>query len=184
MRNFVKIAEGIDVAAIALALNQHPELWDEHRERKSYDGTPHTQMQDIWLRFNDRANLQGDYAKFTDQHESVWYPAIDKLPQVRPLIFWLMSKVQATRLGGVLITKVRPGGRIAPHVDRGWHPEYYKVKLYVPIQSNPHCLNRCEEEWVSMSTGDCWYFNNLVEHEVLNRGKDDRIMLIICLRCD
>ena len=37
---------------------------------------------------------------------------------------------------------------------------------------------------VAMAPGEVWYFDNLKEHEVVNDGPDDRITLIICLRCE
>ena len=92
--------------------------------------------------------------------------------------------VRAVRIGGVMITRIPPGGRIEPHADDGWHAKYYNTKLYVVLQSNPQCVNRVEDERVSMAPGEVWYFDNLKEHEVVNDGPDDRITLIICLRCD
>ncbi len=184
MKNFLKIADGIDVTALAMSINLHPELWDKYGQRKGYEKTPHLAMSDIWVRFNDPKNLELGYAKFTDQHDAVWYPAINDLPQIRPLVFSLMSKVEATRLGGVLITKVPAGGRILPHADKGWHPEHYNCKVYVPIQSNSGCSNRVESETINMKVGEAWYFNNLLEHEVVNDGTEDRITLIVCMRCE
>lgn len=183
MKNFLKIADDLDPTALAAALHLHPELWDQHGERKAYEGSPHLAMHDIWMRFNDPKNLALGYEKFTAEHDAVWYPSAAILP-VKPLVFDLMARVQATRLGGVLITKVQPGGKILPHADKGWHPEHYNMKVYVPIQSNPGCWNRVGDERVSMKIGEAWYFNNLVEHEVANEGEDDRTTLIVCMRCE
>jgi hypothetical protein len=184
MKNFQLITSGIEVAPLAMALQLQPELWNQHDERRSFDGTSHAATSDIWVRYNDPKNLEKGYDVFTGEHDSVWHPAYSKLPQIRPIVFGLMAKMEAVRLGGVLITKIPPGGHILPHADKGWHPEYYNVKLYVPIQSNPRCVNRVEDETVIMAPGDCWYFNNLKEHEVKNGGDDDRITLIICMRVD
>lgn len=184
MNNFLKIAEGLDVTAVAASIALHPELWNKYGQRKGYDGTPHLAMSDIWVRFNDPKNLELGYEKFTAEHDPVWYPAIHDLAPIRPLVFSLMAKVQATRLGGVLITKIPPGGKILPHADKGWHPEHYNFKVYVPIQSNPGCMNRVGDERVSMQVGEAWYFNNLLEHEVANDGDDDRITLIVCMRVE
>lgn len=184
MKNFLKIGEGIDTSQILMAIQFHPELWDRYAQRKGYEGTPHLAMSDIWLRYNDPKNLEQGYDKFTSEHDPVWYPSVNELYAVKPLIFALMYRVQATRLGGVLITKIPPKGRILPHTDKGWHPEYYPVKLYIPLQSNDGCVNRVENELVNMKVGEAWYFNNLVEHEVINDGEDDRITLIVCMRCD
>lgn len=183
MKNFMKIAD-VDVMPLRLALLQHPELWNQNAVRKVAPGTPHAAMSDIWVRYNDDTECRktGDYSKFNDAHDPIWYPAYYALPQLRPLIFWLMSRVEATRLGGVLITKIPPGGRIAPHADKGWHVEHYNTKLYVVLQANPQCVNRVEDESVLMQAGEVWFFDNTKEHEVVNDGDDDRITLIICMR--
>ena len=184
MRNFIKVCEGINVEPINFALNQNPNLWGQRSLRKELG--PHTAMSDIWLRYNDdtKAKETGDYSKLHNQHYPIWYPAINELPMIRPLALGLMSKMGATHLGGILITKIPPGCRVDPHIDSNWHADFFNCKLYVPIQSNPQCFNRCEDEYVVMNTGECWYFNNGVEHEVQNNGNDDRMTLIICMRVE
>lgn len=184
MKFFQQIANGVDIVPLALALARQPELWNAHAERHERDGSPHAGTSDIWVRYNDIENLAQGYDKFTGEHDSVWHEAYAKLPQLRPLIFGLMARCEAVRLGGVLITKIPAGGHVRPHVDRGWHPEYYNTKIYVPILSNHQCVNRVEDETVVMAAGDAWYFNNTVEHEVINGGDSERITLIICMRCD
>jgi hypothetical protein len=184
MRHFHLITTGIDVLPLAMALKLQPELWNQHNQRKEFENTSHKGTSDIWVRYNDPKNLALGYDQYTSEHDSVWHPAYYQLPQLRPIIFSLMARMEAVRLGGVLITKIPAGGRVLPHADKGWHPEYYNVKLYVPIEANPRCVNRCEDEKVAMAPGDCWYFNNLVEHEVVNDGLEDRITLIICMRCE
>lgn len=181
MKNFLQIASGIDVLPVAIALQMQPELWNQHNERKEFDGSSHKGTSDIWVRYNDPANLAQGYEKYTSEHDSVWHPAYAKLPQLQPIIFGLMARCTATRLGGVLITRIPPGGHVLPHSDSGWHPEYYDLKVYVPIISNPHVINRVEDEHVVMAPGDAWYFNNLKEHEVINGGETERITLIICM---
>lgn len=116
MKNFLKVADGIDVLPLLMALKSHPELWDQNTLRTTHPGTPHTQVSDIWLRFND---LQAGVTAVADEHDSVNYPAFFALPQARPLIFGLMARVEGERLGRCLITKLPPGGRIEPHEDGG-----------------------------------------------------------------
>lgn len=186
MNHLVKIAQGIDTAPLLLAIARQPRLWNRHMVRKTAQGTPHSDMSDIWLRYNDEKPFKesGDYSKFNDEHDAIFYPEWYALPQVRPIVFGLMARTEAVRLGGVLITKIPPGGRIMPHADDGWHAKYYNTKLYVVLQSNPQCVNRVENEQVSMAPGEVWYFDNTKEHEVVNDGLDDRITLIVCLRCE
>lgn len=186
MRNFLKICDGINVEPLNFLLMQKPYLWNKKTLRKDSPLSPHQAMSDIWVRYNDdtEAKLTGDYSKFNDQHFPIWYPCANELPMIKSIALGLMTKMGASHLGGILITKIPPGGRIEPHIDNGWHPTFYNCKLYVPIQSNQNCFNRCESEVVSMQAGECWYFNNTVEHEVVNNGTDDRITLIICTRVE
>lgn len=44
--SFLKIAEGINVRPLEQSLNLHPELWDQHNERRVFEGSPHAQMTD------------------------------------------------------------------------------------------------------------------------------------------
>lgn len=186
MSGFVKIAQGLDTAPVLLALARQPRLWGRRNYRKDIPEGPHSQMTDIWLRYNDEKPFKesGDYSKFNEQHDSVFYPEWYALPQVRPIVYGLMARVEATRLGGILITKIPPGGRIEPHRDEGWHATHYNTKVYVVLQSNPQCVNRSEDQHVAMAPGEVWYFDNTKEHEVWNDGPEDRITLIVCMRCE
>lgn len=186
MKYFLKIADGVDVVPLLAQLHRQPALWDAHSARRAAPGSPHGDMQDIWVRYNDEERFKetGDYSRFNDAHDPIFYPAWRALPALRPIVFGLMARCEATRLGGVLLTRIPPGGRIDAHTDRGWHVEYYNCKLYCILQSNPQCVNRTEDEFVAMKAGEVWTFDNTKEHEVVNNGQDDRITLIICLRCE
>lgn len=189
MRNFLKIAEGMDVNSVMAAIDAHPELWDSHRERKTSVGSPHSRMSDIWVRYNDIARF-ADRKSFNDEHVPVWYDAWAKYPDVRaalrPIIFGLMAEVGGEMLGGVLITRIPPGGGIAPHVDEGWHVEYYD-KFYVSLRSAPGAEFFCDEggvEALNPKEGEIWRFDNRKNHWVENRSDQDRITLIVCIRMD
>lgn len=178
MRNFLQIASGVDVLPLLLQINLHPELWNANRERKDAPGSPHSEMDDIWVRHAESRE------EFDGPHFAKWYPAYRELPSVRKMIFDAMARVQATHLGGVLITRIPPGGKIAAHTDFGWHPEFYNCKLYVVLASNQECIFRVEDERVAMETGDVWRIDNTKEHEVLNAGATERMTLIICTRVE
>lgn len=178
MRNFMQIAAGLDMLPLQLALQRQPHLWGQHGARKYAEGTPHGGMTDIWARYNHIDNLG---PKFNDEHDSVWYPVINDLPQVRPIVFGLMARVEGERLGGVLITKVQPGGKIASHVDSGWHAGYYQ-KYYVAVKNHPGAVFGFEDGDIHAQTGDVYWFRNDVPHWVNNDSADDRIAMIVCIK--
>ncbi|MDN8066333.1 aspartyl/asparaginyl beta-hydroxylase domain-containing protein [Burkholderia vietnamiensis] len=185
MRNFLKIDDGVDVAPLVVAIDAHPELWDSHKERKTSDGSPHTGMSDIWVRYNDIRKYR-DRQSFNDEHVPVWYPAYHALPEMRPILFDLMATVQGEMLGGVLITRIPPGAGIAAHVDEGWHVEYYD-KFYVSLRSAPGAEFYCDEggvEVLNPKEGEIWRFDNRKNHWVENNSDRDRITLIVCIRTE
>jgi hypothetical protein len=179
-RSFMKIAEGINVLPLQMALARQPELFGRRKQRAEAYVSPHTAMTDIWVRYNDFKNYT-DLATFNDEHDSVWYPEYHAIPQIRPIIFWLMNHVEGERLGGVLITKVPPGGRIEPHTDHGWHAEYYD-KYYIPIQNDEGAIFGFEDGVIAPQLGEVYWFRNDVPHWVENNSNRDRISLIVCIR--
>jgi quercetin dioxygenase-like cupin family protein len=176
---FLKIAEGIDTLPLLLALHRQPWLWDQHPARRVAPGSPHAEMTDIWVRYGEAGG--DDYSALAGPHDSVWYPAAHALPQVRPIVFGLMARVEGERLGGILITRLPPGGRIAPHTDSGWHAGYYE-KFYVALQNPPGAVFAWEQGAIHARTGDCWWFRNDLPHWVENHSNVDRIAMIVCIR--
>lgn len=182
MNSHFKIAEGFDVLPLQQALKSNPQLFGQHRQRAEAYISPHTAMSDIWVRYNHIDNYK-DLARFNEEHDSVWYPAYREIPEIKPLVFGLMSLVQGERLGGVLITKVPPGGRIEPHTDHGWHAGYYS-KFYIPIQNAEGATFSFPDGVIRPSLGDVYWFDNSFPHWVENNSKEDRIALIVCIRTE
>lgn len=183
MTALVQICGGIDVAPLVALLDAQPALWDAHPERRVAPGSPHAGMTDIWVRYRAREELTCPQA-YNEPHRPVWYPAWKALePGLRPIVATVVDIERPAELGGILITRIPPGGRIGWHDDRGgWHAEYYDRKVYVPLRANDRCVNYCADERVVMLPGTCWHFNNLLPHAVENGGDTERITLIICMR--
>jgi hypothetical protein len=179
MKNF-QMLDTFNPGALLNQINRNPQLWNQHTLRTTHANSPHTAISDIWVRFNDTKPYEatGDASTIMDQHESIWYPAADKLPALRPLVFGLMTRVEGIRLGRVLITKLAPGQKIDAHVDSGDHAAYYDRYHFV-LQGLPGSIFRCGDEIVQMPSGTVWWFQNQIEHEVTNNSADDRIHLIV-----
>lgn len=182
---FARIAHGLNVVPLLVALKRQPKLFGKYNLRANGYSSPHAQMTDIWVRYNDINKYidSGDFSKFNDEHDAVWYPAYYALPQIRPIIFSVMSLVEGERLGAVLITKTPPSGSISKHIDSSWHADYYD-KYYVPIQNAPGATFNFEDGVICPQPGDVWWFDNSVTHWVENNSNEDRISLIICIRSD
>lgn len=185
MKRFIKIAAGIDVRTINAQLDANAQLWDQFGLRKKAADSPHGQMSDIWVRYNDIRPYQArnDFKGFNDAHDSVWYPAYYALPALRGIIFRLMRLVDGERLGGVLITRIPPGGGIALHTDAGWHVDHYD-KFYLSLKSSPGAQFCCPDEDLHPRPGEIYRFDNRIPHWVKNESSEDRVTLIMCIRTD
>ena len=172
------LESGLNIDHVMAELEANPKLWNAYTMRTKYANTPHLAVSDIWVRFNAWNNYQGDPVAFNEMHDSVWY---GDLPAIRNLCFDVMRRVRGERLGGVLITKIPPGGSVAPHKDQSWHADYY-TKYAVQLKGNLKQSFCFETSQLSPLPGDLYTFDNSKLHWVTNESDEDRITLIICVK--
>jgi len=185
MRNFQKIGQ-VNVGPLLNAILRRPHLWKEDTYLRDYPQGPFGEVDTIMLRFPPHSvkETQEQAEKFLldhDPHESIDQPAFKVLPEARPIVFGLMAEVQGERLGRVMINRIAPGGRIFPHADTPAHCEYYS-RFHVCLQSAPGYIFQCGEEKVFMAPGEIWWFNNALEHQVLNNSAIDRLSMVVDVR--
>jgi hypothetical protein len=190
MKHFLKIAEGVIVTPLMLAIARRPELWKADTYLRDYAKGPFGEVESIMLRFPEKrvfeqeaeleAYKRGE-SKF-DQHESIDYPAYAMLPEARPLIMGIFNTVAGERLGRAMVNKIKPGGRIFPHADTPEHVRYYS-RFHLVLQSAPGVRFICGDEENYMATGEVWWFRNAEVHEVINNTDVDRIHLVMDARC-
>lgn len=178
---FRLIAQGVDVSRVNAELDAQPELWNARRYRTEAEDSPHRGINDIWVRWRAAEELTSE-ASHVEPHFSVDWPAWGALPALHPIVRNLSHVVDARVRGGILITETPPGCQVQPHIDRGWHPEFYDTKLYLVLQSDPRCLHYCGGDIENFRAGDVWQYPNNVEHSVVNRGDAAHRNVIICLR--
>lgn len=190
MKHFLKIASGVHVMPLLLAIARRPELWKEDTYLRDYPQGPFGDVESIMLRFPEKrvfeqeeelaAYKRGEH--FFDQHESIDYPPYALLPEFRPVVMSVFGAVGGERLGRVMVNKLAPGGRIYPHADTPEHCGYYS-RFHVVLQSSPGVRFRCADEEVYMGVGEVWWFRNSLEHEVVNESDFDRIHIVMDARC-
>lgn len=189
MKNFYRIAQGVDVMPLMLAIHRLEKMSDAWREGtylRDYPQGPFGEIESIILRFPAKTvheteeALKNHVASF-DQHENIDQPVFKALPEARPLIFGLMASVQGERLGRVIINKIPPGSRIFPHADTPVHAQYWD-RFHVVLSSSPGVVFRAGDEKVYMATSEVWWFDNTKEHEVINNSADDSIHMLVDIR--
>lgn len=174
MRNFLQIGS-IDPVPTLAALSRDAGLWNENTLRTQHPGTAHAEADDIWLMFNA---LSDDVANDIQVQP---YRAWGELTALRSQVLDLMRRVDGVQLGRVIISRLKPGSRILPHVDEGAPANFYS-RYQIALQSLPGCNFRIGDETVSMPSGSVWWINNRIEHEVINNSTDDRISCIVDIR--
>ena len=78
------------------------------------------------------------------------------------------------------LMKLDAGCEVQYHVDFNYH-WYTRVRIHIPITTNPAVTFYCGDEQVHMPAGECWIFDNWRRHNVINAGADERIHLVIDL---
>lgn len=180
MRNFLRLAQGIDVQPLMLQITRQPQLWKADTYLREYPQGPFNDVDTIFLRFPPASVTELERSN-KDPHECVWMDGAIHLPAARRMIFSLMASVEGERLGRVMINRIRPGGRIYPHADTPEHANYWDRTHFV-LQGLPGSAFRCGDEQVQMATGEVWFFRNELEHEVQNASAADRIHMICDIR--
>lgn len=186
----MRIASAVEVMPLMLAIARRPDLWKADTYLRDYPQGPFGEVESIMLRFPEKrvfeqeaeveAYKRGEH--FHDQHESVDQPAYALLPEARPIVMGVFNAVAGERLGRVMINKIAPGGVIFPHADTPEHTAYYS-RFHVVLQSAPGVKFRAGEEWAYWESGSAFWFNNKLEHEVINDSPIDRIHMVIDARC-
>jgi hypothetical protein len=179
--NFLKIASGIDPVPLLFAIKNQPALWGRSF-RTSFANSPHREVLDCLLRVQVPE-------KSEDPRETFWTPAWACLPQARPLVYGLFSRVEGERLGRTMLTWMVPGTTIYRHRDIGpkedgfYDGEPYWSRLHVVLEGNERCTFTCgedgQEETVVMAVGEAWWFNAALLHQCHNGGTSDRVHLIL-----
>ena len=83
-------------------------------------------------------------------------------------------------LGRSRLMRLAPGAEVAMHVDFNYH-WYSRVRIHVPVTTDPRVRFYCAGESVHMRPGEAWIFNSWRRHRVVNASDSARIHLVMDL---
>ena len=189
VENHVPIAKlpwALDVRAALAELYDGGDYWNRHKLRT--EQYVHSDVDDIWLRFHEW-DEDLTLEELNQPHESVWYPIAEELPGCVNIVLTVWRNTIEEfpdcdiEFGGVLITRVPPGKTVERHNDQGsWHAEHYSYKVGVQVLGHEDQAF-CFDGYRSVAlTGECYMFDNQVDHWIENNSDIDRITMIICMR--
>lgn len=178
MKNILTVARNINIMPLLLQLYRNPQLWNQRTERTEREDSPHHQVDDIWVRYGG-----GSYEESQQAHESVWLDPACVLTEAKSHARAIMGLVGGDALGGILITRIPPGGNVLPHKDFGWHAETYD-KFALQVASHQQQAFCYEDGQHVTAPGDLYWFNNQAEHWVINDSPVERITMIVCVKME
>jgi len=81
-------------------------------------------------------------------------------------------------LGRVRLMRLAPGAEVAAHADTN-HYWNERVRVHIPVATNPSVQFFCADAHVHIAAGECWIFDTWQLHRVTNGSDQDRIHLVI-----
>ncbi|MGH2517808.1 MAG: aspartyl/asparaginyl beta-hydroxylase domain-containing protein [Ktedonobacterales bacterium] len=163
-------------------IETNADLWGRHTLRQTYPESAHHDTETIYLRWAPEWTPESIF----ESTDAVDYPdEIKRLPTVTNLlhdavlaILNAYPKQSGITTARMIITRLKPGGRIDEHSDQGLYAQTFK-RFHVPLLSREGNLFACEWESVYMPPGGVWWFNHRRPHSVRNDSAEPRIHLIL-----
>ena len=76
------------------------------------------------------------------------------------------------------LMRLDAGAQVSEHVDFNYH-WYSRVRIHIPIITNPQVIFHCGDQAIHMRAGECWIFDSWRRHKVINASDQDRVHLVI-----
>ncbi|MET0225014.1 MAG: sulfotransferase [Dokdonella sp.] len=97
--------------------------------------------------------------------------------QRSPYLMQVLASLEAV-IGRVRLMRLSGGAEVHTHVDT----DYYwneRVRVHVPILTQPSVRFSCADAQVNMAAGECWIFDTWRMHHVLNDNDSPRIHMVV-----
>jgi len=75
------------------------------------------------------------------------------------------------------LMRLAPGAGVPEHADINYH-WHTRVRLHIPVFTQPAVRFHCDGEAVHMAAGEAWIFDNWRRHHVENKASAERIHLV------
>jgi hypothetical protein len=75
------------------------------------------------------------------------------------------------------LMRLSPGAGVPQHADINYH-WHYRVRMHIPVVTQPQVRFICDGEDVHMAAGEAWVFDNWRLHRVEHTTPDERIHLV------
>ena len=180
-KDLIKLGD-IDVSGLAEKVSRmSDDEWaqDDSRQKKF---PAHIDTETVWMVYDaDFRHLNPTRHSLMDQYE----------PQLGP-IFDLIRKHYDEALVGrvpaegrqpgyfirIIMTRLRAGGAIKPHIDGGYSLKRCH-RIHLPLITNEMCTFTTGDTTLHMRAGEMWEINNRQLHSVENGGGEARVHMVL-----
>lgn len=143
--------------------------WDAQQYRQKKFGV-HSQTQTLFLLFDsDFRHFEPTWLPKGQQFYSALRPVIEQVSRYFGFQGWVVR---------CIMTRLRAGGRIAPHADSGFSLSHTH-RCHLAIVTNDAVQFSVGAETINMKVGELWEINNQRDHSVYNSSSEDRVHLIL-----
>jgi len=158
MKNFFCLAQQVDVPSILYELHRGMgHKWRPLREK--------TQVLPI------RENLAG--AGFS------WYTSAGLVNKIKPLVFDLARRVEATRIEDVSCIRFAPGTKGELHLNGGAYEVF--EEYFIIVEADKGAILRCDEEQICPAPGQVWWVASNKEAVAQNYSASDLTYITVKL---
>ncbi|MBV8652221.1 MAG: aspartyl/asparaginyl beta-hydroxylase domain-containing protein [Alphaproteobacteria bacterium] len=171
MPHFTRIG-ALAIDALAGAVDTHAARFADMVFRQRAPGSAHPDTETIYLRMPPTLSRETIFESL----DSIDYPLMQE-PAIREAVA-AVSRLAGGRAARAMIVKLKPGGRIAPHVDEGAYAAATR-RYHLPIATNPLAWLEAGGERLHLPAGTLWWFDKHALHRGGNDGATDRIHLIV-----
>ncbi len=75
------------------------------------------------------------------------------------------------------LMRLAPGAKVPEHADASYH-WFNRVRLHIPVLTQPEVRFHCDGKTVHMAAGEAWLFDNWRRHSVDNDSTAERVHLV------
>jgi len=176
MEHFSKVAD-MDVSELQSTIEEFSERFGELPLRTSYEGSSHTEVEDILFRGPDLW-IGYDLLQLQNEIQCYSYPNWFDIETVAWYAMEVFKGVEGTQLGRVIVTRLPAGGKIYEHKDEGDAAEHYD-RFHLVIKGGEGDIFHSSGESVTMNTGELWQVDNMNNHSVENNMTEERVHMVL-----
>lgn len=126
-----------------------------------------------------RKGCPDEFTDMNDCNETSMTPFAEKFPIIIDLLTQIAAQLRG-ELCRAMIVRLRPGGRVYPHIDWG---KYYltRDRYHIVVSAGPGNSLTCGGRTIEPREGEVWWLDNKQTHTAFNSSDSPRVHVVLDL---